>query len=103
MTVPGFFLGRLFPDKDPDPVTVAIMRGFGARNIAVGAGIVWAHQSGDPKAQRRWYLAGAGTDAADALAMMLGRGLPKTHRVVGGLVASSAAAAAVAAGLRAGD
>jgi hypothetical protein len=93
----------LFPGKDPDPVAVAIARGFGARNIAVGAGIVWAHQSGDRQAERRWYLAAAGTDLADALAMVLGRGLPKAHRVLGALAAGSATAAGVAAAVRAGD
>lgn len=102
MTTPGFLLRRLFPGKDPDPVTVAIARGFGARNIAVGAGIVWAHQSGDPEAKRRWYLAAAGTDLADSLAIAVGRGMPNTHRVVGALVAGSVTVAGVAAGLRAG-
>ena len=103
MTMPGFLLGRLFPGKDPDPVAVAIARGFGARNIAVGAGIAWAHRSGDPQAKRRWYLAAAGTDVVDALAMVVGRGVPKTHRVVGALAAGSATAAGVAAALRVGD
>jgi hypothetical protein len=103
ITLPGFLLRRLFPGKDPDPVAVAIARGFGARNIAVGAGIVWAHQSGDPQAERRWYLAAAGTDLADALAMVLGRGLPKAHRVLGALAAGSATATGVASALRAGD
>jgi hypothetical protein len=102
MTMPGFWLGRLFPGKDPDPVAVAIARGFGARNIAVGAGIVWAHQSGDPQAQRRWHLAAAGTDLVDALAMVLGRGLPKAHRVAGALAAGSTTAAGIAAALRSG-
>ena len=103
ITLPGFLLRRLFPGKDPDPVAVAIARGFGARNIAVGAGIVWAHQSGDPQAERRWYLAAAGTDLADALAMVLGRGLPKAHRVLGALAAGSATGTGVAAALRVGD
>jgi hypothetical protein len=103
LTLPGLLLRRLFPGKIPDPVAVAIARGFGARNIAVGAGIVWAHQSGDPEAERRWYLAAAGTDLADALAMVLGRGLPKAHRVVGALAAGSATAAGVAAALQSGD
>jgi hypothetical protein len=103
ITLPGFLLRRLFPGKDPDPVAVAIARGFGARNIAVGAGIVWAHQSDDPQAERRWYLAAAGTDLADALAMVLGRGLPKAHRVLGALAAGSATATGVAAALRVGD
>jgi hypothetical protein len=103
LTLPGLLLRRLFPGQVPDPVAVAIARGFGARNIAVGAGIVWAHQSGDPEAERRWYLAAAGTDLADALAMVLGRGLPKAHRVVGALAAGSATAAGVAAALQAGD
>jgi hypothetical protein len=99
VTLPEFLLRGLFPGKDPDPVAVAIARGFGARNIAVGAGIVWAHQSGDPQAKRRWHLAAAGTDLVDALAMVLGRGLPKAHRVVGALAASSTTAG-VAAALR---
>jgi hypothetical protein len=103
ITLPGFLLRRLFPGKDPDPVAVAIARGFGARNIAVGAGIVWAHQSGDAEAERRWYLAAAGTDLVDALAMVVGRGLPKAHRVIGALAAGSATAAGVAAAVRAGD
>ena len=102
VTLPEFLLGGLFPGKDPDPVAVAIARGFGARNIAVGAGIVWAHQSGDPQAQRRWHLAAAGTDLVDALAMVLGRGLPKAHRVAGALAAGSITAAGIAAALRSG-
>ena len=102
ITLPGFLFRRLFPGKDPDPVAVAIARGFGARNIAVGAGIVWAHQSGDPQAQRRWHLAAAGTDLVDALAMVLGRGLPKAHRVAGALAAGSTTAAGIAAALRSG-
>jgi hypothetical protein len=103
ITLPGLLLRRLFPGKDPDPVAVAIARGFGARNIAVGAGIVWAQQSGDAEAERRWYLAAAGTDLVDALAMVVGRGLPKAHRVIGALAAGSATAAGVAAAVRAGD
>jgi hypothetical protein len=102
ITLPGYLLRRLFPGKDPDPVAVAIARGFGARNIAVGAGIVWAHQSGDPQAERRWYLAAAGTDLVDALAMVVGRGLPKAHRVVGAMAAGSTTVAGVAAALRDG-
>jgi hypothetical protein len=102
ITLAGSLLRRLFPGKDPDPVAVAIARGFGARNIAVGAGIVWAHQSGDPQAERRWYLAAAGTDLVDALAIVWARGLPNTHRVVGALAAGSATAAGAAAALRAG-
>jgi hypothetical protein len=35
--------------------------------------------------------------------MVLGRGLPKAHRVLGALAAGSATAAGVAAAVRAGD
>ncbi len=61
--------------------------GFGARDVAIGAGTSNALRSGEHV--REWLLAGVLTDTADLVATLAGRrGLPKT-----GVAATSALAA----------
>jgi hypothetical protein len=61
--------------------------GFGARDVAIGAGTANALRSGEDV--RAWVLAGVLTDTADLVATLAGRrGLPMT-----GVVATSALAA----------
>jgi hypothetical protein len=101
VAMPRLLLRQTFLGRSADPVAVAITRGFGARDIAVGAGILWAHQSGEAEARRRWYLVGAGCDAVDALAMLKGSGVPRTGRMLWTLAAGSAVALGIAAARRA--
>ena len=61
--------------------------GFGARDVAIGAGTANALRSGGDA--REWLLAGVLTDSADLIATLAGRrGLPKI-----GVAATSALAA----------
>src|SRR5918994_1273672 len=64
-----------------------VSAGFGARDVAIGAGTANALRSGGNV--REWLLAGVLTDTADLVATLAGRrGLPKT-----GVAATSALAA----------
>jgi len=61
--------------------------GFGARDVAIGAGTANALRSGE--GVREWLIAGVLTDTVDLVATLAGRrGLPKT-----GVAATSALAA----------
>jgi hypothetical protein len=50
------------------PGAQAVMRGFGARDVAIGAGLLAAVRGGAPT--RPWLLAGMLADAADAVATL---------------------------------
>jgi hypothetical protein len=64
--------------------------GFGARDIAIGAGLARALKSGGPA--REWLLAGAFTDAVDFTATLAGRrGLPWLGVVSTGAIAATGA------------
>ena len=89
--------GWLGPSSSLGPVKVLI-RAFGARDLALGLGLLRALESGDPV--RPWLRAGAGADAVDALATLAAfRQLPKLGRL--GILAVAAGAAVT--GLRLAD
>lgn len=72
-----------------------LARGFGARDLALGAGTVLALREGD--SGRRWLLAGALSDAVDCAAIVAaGRAVPSLGRYAFPVVAGGAALAGVA-------
>ena len=72
------------------------VRGLGARDVAIGTGILVALENGGPVA--RWLEAGAVADAADAFATLTSwRQLPGLRRL--GLFALEAGAAWIALGV----
>ena len=76
-------------DADRDAVTV-ITRGFGVRDVALGAGLLLAVRGGGPT--RRWLEAAALADVADFTGTVLAwRRLPGFGRVAIASVAGSAA------------
>lgn len=89
--------GRLFGlDAQANPQSPYLARLFGARDLALGWGVLCT----DGDAQRKWLMAGVACDAADFLAGVAGgRGgyLPKFTSIL----VSGAALAAVALGARA--
>jgi hypothetical protein len=67
-------------------------RGIGGRDLALGAGALWALWSGEPS--RAWLYAGALSDAADAVAALAAsRALPPARRLVLPICAAGAALA----------
>ncbi|WCB94751.1 hypothetical protein DSM104299_03490 [Baekduia alba] len=84
--------GRAFGlDADGNPQAPYLARLFGARDAALGVGLLTS--SGD--AQRQWLMIGAGCDAADALAAVAGGRagyLPKASATLLTAVALSAVA-----------
>jgi len=76
------------------PATRVLSAGFGARDVAIGAGTLRALSSGE--SVRPWLLAGALSDALDLTATFAARrSLPK----LGVLATCTVAAAGTAAGL----
>src|SRR3954465_4979908 len=64
------------------PGARALARGFGMRDVAIGAGALVALQAGRPA--RDWMLAGAAADAADVAATPIAGGAPPGAGGVGG-------------------
>jgi len=79
------------------PGAQALARGFGMRDVAIGAGALAALQGGGNV--RDWMLAGAAADAADLAATVLARrDLPWLGRFgIGALAATGATLSLVAA------
>jgi hypothetical protein len=75
------------------PGTVMVIRGLGAREVALGVGLLTAlrREDADPG---RWLEAAIVGDVADATASLLG-GRPSLRRLVGVVVAGTAATAAI--------
>lgn len=85
----------LGPDTGSGAASV-LARAFGAREIAVGAGTLWALDRGD--AMRPWVMAGVVSDGLDTVAAVLGAprlGLRRFITTTG--VAAAATAVGVAA------
>lgn len=95
LALPGRALRAWLGDLDrPSRVLV---RGVGARDVALGVGTLRALDRGDPSA-REWVTASGACDATDALATLAaGRSLPLRGRLLGVAVAGAAAAACAAA------
>jgi len=73
-----------------------LARAFGAREVAVGAGSLWALDRGDPV--RPWVVAGVVCDGLDTVATVLGaRHLGFRRFAAMGAVAATATAIGVAA------
>ena len=73
------------------------LRATGARDIAIGYGVVRALDSGDPST-RLWVTLAGGCDLADAAATLAAyRSLPKRKRALSLVVSAGAAASAFVA------
>lgn len=79
-------------DVARDPAARVVVRAFGIRDLALGAGLAAAMARGDRDATRTWLVAGVASDAVDAAATLAGwRHLPKAGRLLTLAVATSAA------------
>lgn len=87
--------GRRWIGPDADrPGTAVVLRGLGARDVALGLGVVAALEAGT--SPRRWLEAGALADLGDGTAMVFaGDGVSTTARAATAAVAASAAALGV--------
>jgi hypothetical protein len=84
--------GRAFGlDADANPQTPYLARLFGARDAALGIGILTT--TGD--ARRQWLLIGAGCDAADVLAGLAGGRAGYLPKATSALVTATAVSAIV--------
>jgi hypothetical protein len=80
-------------DVAREPAARVMVRAFGIRDLALGAGLAAALARGDREATRTWLVAGVASDAVDAAATLIGwRHLPKAGRLLTLTVAASAAA-----------
>lgn len=86
MVAPRIALGR--DGRDAAGPLVWMGRAFGVRDVALGAGALWALRNGTDAEAARWVAVGAGSDATDITQAVLYRrelGLPGAV----GLVATS--------------
>lgn len=86
--------GWLGPEAATGAVTL-LARAFGAREVAVGAGTLWALDAGGPV--RPWVTAGIVCDGLDAAASVLAVRHLGPKALLNGAVAASATAAGIAA------
>ncbi len=73
--------------------TQVFARALGARDVALGAGALWALRQGDPA--RRWLAWGAAVDAVDFGATLGASGIPARGKFVTAAIAGGALAAGV--------
>jgi hypothetical protein len=79
-------------DVAREPAARVMVRAFGIRDLALGAGLAAAVARGDREAGRAWLVAGVASDAVDAAATLLAwRHLPRAGRLLTLAVATSAA------------
>lgn len=97
MAAPALAARGWIGDVASTPGTRALARGFGMRDVAIGAGAL-AALSGEGRV-RDWMLAGAAADAADLAATVLARReLPWLGRFgIGALAATGATLSLLAA------
>ena len=91
-TAIGLWLGR----ARASPATDAVARGLGARDLAIGLGLVRSlgeDASGSGEHVGRWLDAAALADATDATAVLLGRRHLEPLTIVGTAAVAGAAAA----------
>lgn len=95
LTVTPGLVGRLWVGPDGATTGAKVVgAGFGARDVAIGAGLWHALESGGDA--RSWLLAGAAGDAADLAATLLARrSLPLLGRVGVAAVAATGAGVSV--------
>lgn len=76
-----------------DPLTTVMIRGFGARDLALGVGGVLCLRRADAGRARWWYGAQALSDGVDGLATLAaGSALDPRRRILIGAVACGSAA-----------
>jgi hypothetical protein len=86
-------------DASGTPGAQALARGFGARDVAIGAGALAALRAGRPT--RDWMLAGAVSDFADLVATLAARdSLPPLGRYGIAALAAGGASLSVYAALQ---
>jgi hypothetical protein len=71
VVAPALAAGGWIGDAGATPGAQALARGFGARDVAIGAGALVALQRGGDA--RNWLLAGAASDFADLVATVIAR------------------------------
>ena len=92
----GVWIGR----RARDPLTQVFCRGFGMRDLALGAGALLALKRGDFGRPRWWFAAQALADAADLVATLTaGSALPPVRRRIVAAVAGGSAAIGIAAAI----
>ncbi|MDP8942775.1 MAG: hypothetical protein M3N16_01430 [Actinomycetota bacterium] len=95
LVLPGAFAGAWVGADGRRPGARVIMRGFAARDLAIGLGLRLALDRGRPA--RGWVEAGILADAADFAATLTGRRLPALGRL--GTLALAGGATALGAKL----
>ena len=91
---PGLTTKTWTGEKPDDALTNLAVRGMGARDMAIGAGLLTAMERGAPV--RGWLEAGAMVDAGDALGTLFSwRGLGKPRGVLWFLTEVGSAAFAI--------
>ena len=95
---PARFAGVWLGPRARDPRTQVICRGFGVRDLALGAGGLLSLQRDDFGRPRWWFAAQAASDAADLLATLAAwRSLPPIRRRLVAAVAGGSAAVGIVA------
>jgi hypothetical protein len=91
-------MGRGWVDRAAEqPPTQVMIRGLGARDLALGAGGLWSILD-DNESPRPWFAAHALADAADLVATLAARqDLPRRRVAFAGTMAAVSTAIAVAA------
>lgn len=87
----GVWIGR----RARDPLTRIMCRGFGTRDLVLGAGTLMSLQRGDFGRPRWWLIAQALADGTDLMATLAAGSVlsPGRRRMVAGMAAGSAATA----------
>jgi len=75
-------------------------RSLGERELALGAGGLLSLRQGDAESVRRWFAAGAVTEAVDVAVTLAGGGPRTPARVLGAAMAAGSAAVAAATAAR---
>lgn len=96
---PGPFAGLWIGRRSRDPRTQVMCRGFGIRDLALGAGGLLSLRRADFGRPRWWFAAQAASDAIDLLATLAAGDVlsPTRRRAVAAVAAGSAAIGAAVA------
>lgn len=96
LVAPRRFAGAWLGPEAASGVVSLLARAFGAREVAVGAGTLWALDAGQPV--RPWVTAGIVCDGLDAAAsVMATRHLRASRALLNAAVATTATVAGLAA------
>lgn len=96
---PAPFAGVWIGSRARDPRTQVLCRGFGVRDLVLGAGSLLSLRRSDFGRPRWWFVAQALSDTTDLIAtLMAGAAIdPARRRIVASLAAGSALVAVAAA------